>query len=143
MYKRAGIQRLALFAQGANNNRESRIVLEKIRGFGCLQPFLFSPGPFTDVEMYLQEAQRGRTVDWKVHGGGKSYLEERLVGRGRRRNLNRVEFLLELGSVVVNVRHVDDDPRGRRQGGPAVVSHRHLEPQSCQSEKRHNNVSCI
>lgn len=54
------------------------------------------------------------------------YLEERLVGRRRRRNLNRVELLLEFRAMVVNVRYLDDDPRGRRQRRPTVVFHSHL-----------------
>lgn len=43
-----------------------------------------------------------------------SYLEEGLVGRRRRRNLDRVELLLEDRPVIVNVRYLDDDPGSRR-----------------------------
>lgn len=72
------------------------------------------------------------TVNAEARAEENPYLEEGLVGRRRRWNLNCVELLLELGPVVVNVRHLNDYPRSRRQRGPAVVSYCHLEARNYQ-----------
>lgn len=86
---------------------------------------------FVGVEMYLQETRmNGKPIQEErvMHRETRRnlYLEERLVSRRWRWNLDRVEFLLEFGTMIVNVRYLDDDSRSWWQRWLAVVSHCHL-----------------
>lgn len=63
------------------------------------------------------------------------YLEEGLVGRQRCWNLDRVKLCLELGSMIVNVCHLDDDSRSRWQRRPTVVPYCHLKARNHKSQR--------
>lgn len=57
----------------------------------------------------------------------EAYLKQWLVLGWLGRYLERVEPLLELGAVIVDVFDLDDDPRHRRQRRRPVVPDGHLE----------------
>lgn len=66
------------------------------------------------------------------------YLKEGLVGRLRCWNLDRVKLCLELGPMIVNVRHLDDDSCSRWQRRPTIVPYCHLK---AQNHKSHHEIT--
>ena len=74
----------------------------------------------------LEGSDRITKIDPGLAARVTSYLEERLVGGRGGWDLNGVELLLELWTVVVYVCHRDHDAGRRRQRRPPVVSDCHL-----------------
>lgn len=131
MYNSATVCTTANTSLARDDIEKSGVIWGETPGRFGERALFFSRGPLPSAgdvfTRNLDDDDEARSETNTSEARRNAYLEERPLGRQRRWNLNRVELLLEVGSVVVNVRNLDDDPRGRRQRRLAIVPYCHLE----------------